>query len=203
MNALVSVRSAPAIIQTPTPQQRAEAAQEVTSLGRANLLGKALPGSVVAKQQTSPLPNIQDPNSEDGLGRDAFLQLLLTQVSNQDPLEPLDNTEMVAQLAQFSALEQMSNVASGVETLSGNIDQLNFINASNLLGKEITGLDQEGQFIQGTVEHVQLDGSVVMLTVNDRLVSMAGVQAIRDSSPGASLNPAADIGDTDSPKQVK
>ena len=47
------------------------------------------------------------------LGKDAFLQLLVTQMQYQDPLDPQDNGEYLAQLAQFSALEQMTNVAEG------------------------------------------------------------------------------------------
>lgn len=175
MNAWVSGRSSVTGPAAVTPGMRSEAVEKMQSMVKANVLGKALPGAVVAKME-----GIQDTQSEDGLGRDAFLRLLLNQVANQDPLEPMDNSAMVAQLAQFSSLEQMTNVATGIETMAGNIDQLNFINATSLLGNEITGIDMNGEFIQGEVQHVQLDGSLVVLTVNDRLVSMAGVQAIRD-----------------------
>ena len=51
------------------------------------------------------------------MGKNEFLQLLVTEMKNQDPLNPLDNKEMVAQLAQFSALEQMQNVSKQVEGL--------------------------------------------------------------------------------------
>ena len=50
------------------------------------------------------------------LGKDAFLELLVTQLQNQDPLNPMDDKEFIAQLAQFSSLEQMSNVADGHRT---------------------------------------------------------------------------------------
>ena len=46
----------------------------------------------------------------DDLGEDAFLQLLVAQLKNQDPLDPQDNSSYIAELAQFSALEQMTNV---------------------------------------------------------------------------------------------
>ena len=61
----------------------------------------------------------------DALDKDAFLQLLVTQMQYQDPLDPQDNSEYVAQLAQFSALEQMTNVYKSVEEVSklvSNID---------------------------------------------------------------------------------
>ncbi len=50
-------------------------------------------------------------NPTQGLGKDAFLQLLVTQMQYQDPLAPTDDTQFIAQLAQFTALEQMTNVA--------------------------------------------------------------------------------------------
>jgi flagellar basal-body rod modification protein FlgD len=103
-------------------------------------------------------------------------------MSHQDPLEPVDNTEMLAQLAQFSSLEQMSNLNDSFETLSGNMDQLNFISATSLLGRNITGVDMSGEVRSGTVERVHLDGSIVYLTVDGNLMSMAGVMGIETTN---------------------
>jgi flagellar basal-body rod modification protein FlgD len=50
------------------------------------------------------------PKRKDQLGRDAFLQLLTTQLAHQDPTAPQDNGEMIAQLAQFSSLEQLTQI---------------------------------------------------------------------------------------------
>ncbi len=63
---------------------------------------------------------LSDPYAESGttnavLGKEAFLNLLVTQLTNQDPLEPMENTEFVAQLAQFSSLEQLWNVNGNLE----------------------------------------------------------------------------------------
>ncbi len=52
-----------------------------------------------------------------GLGKDAFLQLLVAQVRNQDPLNPADGQQFLAQLAQFSELEQMIGIRSELESL--------------------------------------------------------------------------------------
>ena len=60
----------------------------------------------------------------DELGKDAFLQLLVAQMKYQDPLEPQDNSSFVAELAQFSALEQMTNVASNLEDLSEIVNNM-------------------------------------------------------------------------------
>lgn len=77
----------------------------------------------------------------DALDKDAFLQLLVTQMQYQDPLDPQDNSEYVAQLAQFSSLEQMTNVYKSVEDVSklvSNIDTSVLVGQlSSMIGKDI------------------------------------------------------------------
>jgi flagellar basal-body rod modification protein FlgD len=55
------------------------------------------------------------------LGKDAFLKLLVTQLQHQDPTKPQSDAEFIAQLAQFSSLEQLTEIAKGVETLVANL----------------------------------------------------------------------------------
>ena len=60
----------------------------------------------------------------DGLGRDAFLQLLVTQMSHQNPLQPQEDGAFIAQLAQFSSLEQLTNIDG---TLKGMADAMGVV----------------------------------------------------------------------------
>ena len=55
----------------------------------------------------------------DGLGRDAFLQLLVTQMSHQNPLQPQEDGAFIAQLAQFSSLEQLTNIDDTLKGMAG------------------------------------------------------------------------------------
>lgn len=75
------------------------------------------------------------------MGKDAFLQLLVTQLRYQDPLEPQDNSEFVAEMAQFSSLEQMNNMAdkmSEISNLVSNIDTSVLVGQlSGMIGKEV------------------------------------------------------------------
>lgn len=64
---------------------------------------------------------IGDRQPNDYLGKDAFLKLMITQLRYQDPLEPMDNQESIAQMAQFSALEQMQNLNANMQVSQGAI----------------------------------------------------------------------------------
>ena len=109
--------------------------------------------------------------SNDSLGKDAFLQLLVTQLKYQDPLEPQDNSNFIAQLAQFSSLEQMSNVASGLEDLAklvGNIDTSVLVGQlSSMIGKNVTW-NETTVDESGTVTNVESkDGDVTGVSIVD------------------------------------
>lgn len=68
------------------------------------------------------------------LGKDDFLKILVTQLSNQDPTSPMENTEFIAQMAQFSSLEQMTNMSQNFEKLTSMIS---VSEAAGMLGKNV------------------------------------------------------------------
>ena len=71
------------------------------------------------------------------LGKDAFLQLLVTQLKNQNPLSPQDNGAFVAQLAQFSSLEGINTLNDSVNAISSNFSSSQALQASSLVGRSI------------------------------------------------------------------
>ena len=71
------------------------------------------------------------------LGKDAFLQLLVTQLKNQNPLEPQGNGEFVAQLAQFSSLEGITTLNDTVSGIAGNYNSSQALQASSLVGRSV------------------------------------------------------------------
>lgn len=88
----------------------------------------------------------QDNKSKNDLDKDAFLRLLTTQLANQDPLNPMEDREFIAQLAQFSSLEQMQNLNKSIETKSEEmIEALDMMNINQIQAnveilKEITNI---------------------------------------------------------------
>lgn len=106
------------------------------------------------------------------LDQDAFLRLLVTQLQNQDPLSPMEDTEFIAQLAQFSALEQMNQVRQEVENMR------NEITAINLLGKTVKYQAEDGTVAEGVVESVKNLGSTPILTVSGDRISLSDISEV-------------------------
>jgi flagellar basal-body rod modification protein FlgD len=71
------------------------------------------------------------------LGKDAFLQLLVTQLKNQNPLDPQDNSAFVSQLAQFSSLEGITTLNDSVTAIAGNYKSTQALQASSLVGRSV------------------------------------------------------------------
>jgi flagellar basal-body rod modification protein FlgD len=98
--------------------------------------------SNVTTQQTSSQKTTSTTTS---LGKDDFLKMLVAQLKNQDPLKPMDGTEFAAQLAQFSSLEQLTNMNTQLQNLGLYQTTMSNTQAVNLLGKEVS-VSQGNQF---------------------------------------------------------
>ena len=104
------------------------------------------------------------------LGKDEFLKLLITELKYQDPTNPMQDREFIAQMAQFSSLEQMLNFNTGMQKLLQNVS---FQSSFNLIGQNVDvdvkdEVDQNGNSIiaSGVVESVAKRGADTMIRVN-------------------------------------
>jgi flagellar basal-body rod modification protein FlgD len=95
----------------------------------------SLPPSILTAQQYEEQQMAARYSTESELGRDAFLKLFTTQLTNQNPLEPMDNEAFVSQLAQFSALESMKAMQASMDQVALSINSGKFVAGSNLLGR--------------------------------------------------------------------
>ena len=102
------------------------------------------------------------------MGKDDFLHLLVTQLQNQDPLNPTDHTEFTAQLAQFSSLEQLHNVNDNLTQLQNFQASTNNTQAVSMLGKEITAKGNYLQLTDGKASgcDFSLSRDAALVTVN-------------------------------------
>lgn len=113
------------------------------------------------------------------MGKDQFLQLLVTQLTHQDPLKPVEDKEFISQMAQFSALEQMTEVNKNL----ANLNQRNLSVASfQLLGKEVEGTDSKGKLTRGLVNEIYTSGKETILRTVNGEININDVQKIFNHS---------------------
>ena len=108
------------------------------------------------------------------LGKDDFLKLLITQLRYQDPTNPVDDKEFIAQMAQFSSLEQMQNLNKLAQEYVGTQQAMTmFAQATNLIGLQVKVDKGDGTVDEGTVEAVRFStaGPVIMVNGKDYLIT--------------------------------
>lgn len=112
--------------------------------------------SAVLDQYRTPTSTGQPKSNE--LGRDAFLELMVAQMNNQNPLEPTDNQAFVAQLAQFSTVEGLDKLNTTTESLSSRFNSVSALQATSMVGQSVivdgnkTGLLMTGGIVSGYTE---------------------------------------------------
>jgi flagellar basal-body rod modification protein FlgD len=98
-----------------------------------------------------------------GLGKDDFLKLFVAQLQHQDPMNPMSDMDFMGQMASFSTLEQISNMATANARVA---DSLASNNAIGLIGRTVTWTDANDELHTGVVEKVSTAGGVPSLTVS-------------------------------------
>jgi flagellar basal-body rod modification protein FlgD len=116
------------------------------------------------------------------MGKDAFLQLMVTQMKYQDPLQPQDNSQFLAQLAQFTALEQMTNISQtddqllqAVKTVQ-TMQQLSF--EHQLIGTNVEVVDSNGNTVSGTVDAIQFQQGEPQLVIQGQLYPLSSLNKV-------------------------
>ncbi len=122
--------------------------------------------------------------SSESLGKNDFLQMLVVQLQNQDPLNPMDATGFTAQLAQFSSLEQLQNINTSLTGIGTSQAVLTHSQAVEFIGKQITAVGDSTEVAEGGSEALQfsLNGEAAGVFVN---IYDAGGNFIRNLEFGA------------------
>lgn len=124
----------------------------------------------------------QSQSLDDVLGKDAFLRLLTTQLRYQDPLKPIDDQDFIAQMAQFSALEQMQNMTRSLERFL-EYEQRNaeLSRATSLLGRVVEVQGASTTYV-GKVEAIRMVDGLPRLVVEGMLFELRDVVQVMDES---------------------
>jgi flagellar basal-body rod modification protein FlgD len=113
--------------------------------------------------------------SANTLDKDAFLRLYVEQLKNQDPTRPQDTSAMIGQMAQFSILEQLTNLSSEIAVIKLS-QQLG--EASALIGKEVTVYTADGQ-VAGPVEKVTLTDGLVQISLDGKAYELGQIIEVK------------------------
>ena len=97
------------------------------------------------------------------LGKDQFLKLFVAQLQHQDPMNPMNDSEFMAQMASFSTLEQVTNLAAANQQMAASMSSTN---AVGLIGRTVSYVDADDQIQTGKVDKVTTVGGKPLLTVN-------------------------------------
>lgn len=133
--------------------------------------------TVSATSFYTPSSTVTATNPNASLGESDFLELMLTQLKNQDPLEPMDTSEMSDQITQFSMLDQLEQM--NASTTATQSYALLGMNVTYLYADETSGLTYQDS---GVVTGVKSSDGVTYLEVNGNYIDMATVQKVAKSA---------------------
>lgn len=122
---------------------------------------------------TREAPQSTGANSE--LGQDAFLKLLVAQLKYQDPLNPADGAEFLAQTAQFTMVEKLADLeAQGQSTVTSQQQ----MQAAQLVGRQVTYVDSTGNLVEGVVESAEYTPDGQSLTIDGQAVELDNITKV-------------------------
>ena len=119
-----------------------------------------------------------DANGNQVLGKDDFLKLMVAQMKNQDPMNPADDKDNIAQMAQFSSLEQITNLATATQDLA---NRMSLTQNVGLLGHDVTYTKADGTSASGAVDGLNLttDGKATLSVAGRTGVDPTSITSVR------------------------
>ena len=130
-------------------------------------------GSTGASNSTNKPNESGDPLR--GLDMDQFLKLMIAELQNQDPLNPLENSEMLQQISQIRSVGATDKLT---KTLDAVLLGQNLSNGSTLIGKKVKGLTDDSKPVVGVVDRVSVANNVTRLHIGDKTVSLNNIGEI-------------------------
>lgn len=109
-----------------------------------------------------------------------FLQLLVTQLQNQDPSSPMDTDQMISQTTQLAMMEQLTTMSS---TDTQNFSLQMRTNAAALIGQTVSYLDSKGDTVSGVASSVSFAGSIPVVTVGTDQVQLDSILGVTSKTP--------------------
>jgi len=144
--------------------------------------------AIASAGSTSSTTGTDSTSSSSGFSEADFYKLLIAEMQNQDPTDPVDNKEMVLQLAQFSACQSTQSLNSN---MSSYITTASLGTATGLIGKTVTYLNSEGTYESGTVTAVKKSDDSYTVTINNSDVALSSISQIAPTTTTATTTSTA------------
>lgn len=128
----------------------------------------------------------KDSTKQNQLDKDTFLKLLVAQLKYQDPSKPTDSSQFLAQTAQFTQVEKLSDVANSITQM---VSAQQLAGASSLVGKTVSYQAPDGSKLGGVVSAVNLGGGTPTLRVGNSDIAMSDIKSVSETT-AASAKPA-------------
>ena len=144
-------------------------------------VGQAASAEFSAQQSSGQFGSANDAYND--LDIDSFLKLLISELQNQDPLDPMDNSEMVQQIGQIREIGATDQLTKTLGSLS---DSQELVTASSLIGQTVNGLSDEGTAIDGLVDRITVETDPenatrsVKVHVGDQTMDIKNIREIQN-----------------------
>ncbi|MBC8109381.1 MAG: flagellar hook capping protein [Anaerolineae bacterium] len=137
---------------------------------------------------TVPGATNQMPKKSFALKTEDFIKMMITQLQNQDPMEPAKNQELLAQMSQIGQLQSQTTLTDSLKSM---VLQNNLGAAGNLIGKSVQGTGDRGEEVTGLVNSVRVqEGSVFLELDSGKSLELTKVMNIATGPTGAPTTPA-------------
>ena len=114
-------------------------------------------------------------NPNDNLNMDDFFKLLTVQLTSQDPLKPMEDTEFISQMTGFSSLSEMESMAQDMKALR---EVQSSYNAQMMIGREVRATGPDGATVEGIVTRIAREGDEMVPYIGDQSVSIGSISEI-------------------------
>lgn len=131
--------------------------------------------NITAANQAAQSAKYATDSSSQELDMDDFFKLLTVQLTSQDPLKPMEDTEFISQMTSFSSLSEMENIAADMKSLR---EQQSSFSAQSLLGRQVSATTQDGVSIEGVVTRVMREGENLVPYVGAQRVPLINITEI-------------------------
>ena len=152
------------------------------------------------KTQTNATNYQMNKTAGNEVNQDMFLQLMITQLQNQDPLDPMDNSEFLSQQAMFTQVstlqemnENIANYGDALLSMNGSLLTSNTLNqAMNLVGKQVSAInpDNPDETISGTVDSVKITNAGLTFTIDGKEINSEYITGVNNVNAASSADSA-------------